>query len=443
MRKLLESGSHFGHQTRRWNPKMKPYIYTAKNSVYIIDLQKTIVKLDDAYAEMKAIGERGGKVLFVGTKKQAQTIVLDEALRSGSFFINQRWLGGLLTNFRTIQKSIRRLVEIEEMEANGTINVYPKKEIAQLRKEAARLENFLGGIKDMKKLPDAIFVVDPTEEHNAVAEARKLHIPVFGIIDTNCDPDVVDFGIPANDDAIRSVKLIVGLMADALVESKGGVLSFAYQNQDEENERRRRQRMEERRSDTRRPYQNRGPREFDRNRPRPEGRSDATTSTPYAKPPVTSASTANVESTQAVVKPETVTPVAPQVEVETKPVVKPQVETVEVETKPVVKPQVEVVEVETKPVVKPQVEVVEVETKPVVKPQVEVVEVKTKPVVKPQVEKVVDKAEVVVEKPVKKATTKKAKEVVEPVVEEGKEVLPKAPRKTTKKTVKTEEENND
>ncbi len=264
MRKLLESGSHFGHQTRRWNPKMKPYIYTAKNGVYIIDLAKTIDKIDAAYAAMKAIGEKGGKVLFVGTKKQAQTIVLDEALRSGSFFINQRWLGGTLTNFRTIQKSIRRLIEIEEMEANGSINVYPKKEIAGLRKEATRLENFLGGIKEMKKLPDAVFVVDPTEEHNAVAEARKLNIPVFGFIDTNADPDMVDFGIPANDDAIRSVKLIVGLMADALIEAKGGVLSFAYQGQDqdditmsdviinvdqqnEENERRRRQRMEERR----------------------------------------------------------------------------------------------------------------------------------------------------------------------------------------------------
>ncbi len=264
MRKLLESGSHFGHQTRRWNPKMKPYIYTAKNGVYIIDLAKTIDKIDEAYNAMKSIGEKGGKVLFVGTKKQAQTIVLDEALRSGSFFINQRWLGGTLTNFRTIQKSIRRLIEIEEMEANGSINVYPKKEVAGLRKEATRLENFLGGIKEMKKLPDAVFVVDPTEEHNAVAEARKLGIPVFGFIDTNADPDMVDFGIPANDDAIRSVKLVVGLMADALIEAKGGVLSFAYQGQDqdditmsdviinvdqqnEENERRRRQRMEERR----------------------------------------------------------------------------------------------------------------------------------------------------------------------------------------------------
>lgn len=278
MKKLLESGSHFGHQTRRWNPKMKPYIYTAKNGVYIINLEKTIDALDSAYAKMKEIAENGGKVLFVGTKKQAQAIVLEEALRSGSFFINQRWLGGTLTNFRTIQKRIRRLVEIEEMEESGSINVYPKKEIAQLRKEATRLENFLGGIKEMKKIPDAIFVVDPTEEHNAVAEARKLNIPVFGVIDTNCDPDVVDYGIPANDDAVRSIKLIVGLFADAIVESKGGLLTTAYQNQDdetditmedviinverqnEENERRRRQRYEEkrardnRRNSERRPY---------------------------------------------------------------------------------------------------------------------------------------------------------------------------------------------
>lgn len=280
MKKLLESGSHFGHQTRRWNPKMKPYIYTAKNGVYIINLEKTIEALDVAYAKMKEIAENGGKVLFVGTKKQAQAIVLEEALRSGSFFINQRWLGGTLTNFRTIQKRIRRLIEIEEMEESGAINVYPKKEVGQLRKEAQRLENFLGGIKEMKKIPDAIFVVDPTEEHNAVAEARKLNIPVFGFIDTNCDPAAVDYGIPANDDAVRSIKTIVGLFADAIVESKGGVLTTAYQNQDEtditmedviinverqneENERRRRQRYEEkrardaRRNSERRPYRDR------------------------------------------------------------------------------------------------------------------------------------------------------------------------------------------
>ncbi|QIK57588.1 30S ribosomal protein S2 [Erysipelothrix sp. HDW6A] len=264
MKKLLESGVHYGHQTRRWNPKMKPYIYAAKNRIYIIDLNKTQEKLDVAYAALREIAERNGKLLIVGTKKQAQTIVVEEALRSGSFFINQRWLGGTLTNFRTIQKSIRRLIEIEEMEASGSIQVYTKKEIALLLKEKNRLENFLGGIKEMKKLPDAVFVVDPIEDANAVAEARKLGIPVFGIVDTNCDPDAVDYAIPGNDDAIRSIRLIVGLMADAMVEPKGGVLQVAYQDQDEEditmedvivnveqqaaeNDRRRRQRFEERR----------------------------------------------------------------------------------------------------------------------------------------------------------------------------------------------------
>ncbi len=269
IKKMLENGVHFGHQTRRWDPKMKEYIYCAKNGVYIIDLAKTQQKIDEAYEAMKKIAENGGKILFVGTKKQAQQIVIDEALRSGSFYVNQRWLGGLLTNFRTIQKRIRRLIEIEEMTASGAINVYPKKEIAQINKQATKLENFLGGIKEMRKLPDALFVVDPKEEHNAVAEARKLGIPVFGMVDTNCNPEEVDYAIPSNDDAIRSVKLIIGLMADAIVETKGGLLTVAHQDmeetditmkdviinveqQAEENERRRRQRMEERR-----PRQNR------------------------------------------------------------------------------------------------------------------------------------------------------------------------------------------
>lgn len=266
MKKLLEAGSHFGHQTRRWDPKMRPYIYAARNGVYIIDLEKTQAKLDEAYAAMKDIAEKGGKVLFVGTKKQAQVVVMEEALRTGSFFINQRWLGGTLTNFRTIQKRIKRLIEIEQMEETGLMEKYPKKEQAQLRKEAARLENFLGGIKEMKKLPNAIFVVDPKVEHNAVAEAKKLGIPVFGIVDTNCNPEEVDYAIPANDDALRSVKLIVTLMADAIMEAKGGLLSVAYtKDEDEkevtmadvianveetaaENERRRRARAEERRA---------------------------------------------------------------------------------------------------------------------------------------------------------------------------------------------------
>ena len=234
MRKLLESGVHYGHQTRRWNPKMKPYIYAAKNRIYIIDLNKTVDKLNIAYAALKDIAEKNGKLLIVGTKKQAQTIVVEEALRSGSFFINQRWLGGTLTNFRTIQKSIRRLVEIEEMENSGSINVYTKKEVSLLLKEKDRLENFLGGIKEMKKLPDAVFVVDPLEDANAVAEARKLAIPVFGIVDTNCDPDTVDYAIPGNDDAIRAIRTIVGVMADAMIEPKAGVLQVAYQDADRE-----------------------------------------------------------------------------------------------------------------------------------------------------------------------------------------------------------------
>ena len=263
---MLENGVHFGHQTRKWNPKMKQFIYTAKNGVYIIDLAKTQAKLEVAYNALKKIAEDGGKILFVGTKKQAQATILEEALRSGSFYINQRWLGGTMTNFRTIQKSIKKLLEIEEMEANGQLAVYTKKEQAVLLQKKERLENFLGGIKGMKKLPDAIFVVDPLEEHNAVAEARKLNIPVFALIDTNADPDLVDFPIPSNDDAVRSIKLMVSVIADAILEAKGGVLEVAHQEdetaeditmkdviinveqQAAEYERKRRQKFEERRA---------------------------------------------------------------------------------------------------------------------------------------------------------------------------------------------------
>ncbi len=263
---MLENGVHFGHQTRKWNPKMKQFIYTAKNGVYIIDLAKTQAKLDEAYNALKKIAEDGGKILFVGTKKQAQATILEEALRSGSFYINQRWLGGTMTNFRTIQKSIKKLLEIEEMEANGQLAVYTKKEQAVLLQKKERLENFLGGIKGMKKLPDALFVVDPLEEHNAVAEARKLNIPVFALIDTNADPDLVDYAIPSNDDAVRSIKLMVSVIADAIVEAKGGVLEVAHQEdetaeditmkdviinveqQAAEYERKRRQKFEERRA---------------------------------------------------------------------------------------------------------------------------------------------------------------------------------------------------
>lgn len=264
MKKLLENGVHFGHQTRRWNPKMKPYIYTSRKGVYIVDLNKTLEGIEAAYAELKAISERGGKVLFVGTKKQAADVIQEQALRSGSFYVNNRWLGGMLTNFRTIQKRVRRLVEIEEMEASGKIEVYTKKEQAGLHKEKAKLENSLGGVKEMKKLPDALFVIDPKEEHNAVAEAKKLGIPVFAMLDTNCDPDDADYPIPSNDDANRSIRLVTTLIADAIVDAKGGLLEMAYLDEEEndvtmedviknveaqiaENERRRRQRNEERR----------------------------------------------------------------------------------------------------------------------------------------------------------------------------------------------------
>ena len=229
MKKLLEAGVHFGHQTRRWNPAMKKYIYTARNGIYIIDLQKTVTCIETAYAALKNIVDNGGKVLFVGTKKQCQDIVKEEALRSGSFYAVERWLGGTLTNFRTIQKRIKRLKDIEKMEEEGTLDAsYTKKEAAIIRKEGEKLNVSLGGIKEMRKLPNAIVVIDPRIEHNAVAEAKKLGIPVFAIVDTNSDPENVDYVIPANDDATRAVKLIITVLADAIVESKGGVTEIAY-----------------------------------------------------------------------------------------------------------------------------------------------------------------------------------------------------------------------
>lgn len=235
MKKLLEVGVHFGHQTKRWNPKMAPYIFTSRNSIYIIDLQITSKKIDEAYKGLMELTEKGGKVLFVGTKKQAQEAIKEEAIRSESFYVNSRWLGGTLTNFKTIQKRIRRLKELEKMEEDGTFDLLPKKETILLKKEAEKLEKNLGGIKEMNRLPNALFVVDPKAEHNAVAEARILGIPVFGIVDTNCDPDEVDYVIPANDDAIRSVKLIVAAMADAVCEAKNLPTTVAYVKDEEEN----------------------------------------------------------------------------------------------------------------------------------------------------------------------------------------------------------------
>ncbi|MDZ5473451.1 30S ribosomal protein S2 [Bacillus sp. 31A1R] len=222
MKQLLEAGVHFGHQTRRWNPKMKKYIFTERNGIYIIDLQKTVKKVEEAYNWVKELAANGGTILFVGTKKQAQDSVKEEAIRSGQYFVNQRWLGGTLTNFETIQKRIARLKDIERMSEDGTFEVLPKKEVVQLKKELERLEKFLGGIKDMKQLPDALFIIDPRKERIAVAEAHKLNIPIVGIVDTNCDPDEIDVVIPANDDAIRAVKLLTAKMADAILEAKQG-----------------------------------------------------------------------------------------------------------------------------------------------------------------------------------------------------------------------------
>lgn len=222
MKQLLEAGVHFGHQTRRWNPKMATYIYMERNGIYIIDLQQTVKKFDDAYEFIKSVVADGKGVLFVGTKKQAQETIRDEAARCGMYFVNQRWLGGMLTNYKTIRKRVFRLKELEKMENEGAFEVLTKKEVARLLNERERLERFLGGIKDMDKLPGAVFVVDPRKEKIAVAEARKLNIPVVAIVDTNCDPDEIDYVIPGNDDAIRAVKLISSKIADAVLEGKQG-----------------------------------------------------------------------------------------------------------------------------------------------------------------------------------------------------------------------------
>jgi small subunit ribosomal protein S2 len=222
MKQLLEAGVHFGHQTRRWNPKMQKYIFTERNGIYIIDLQKTVKKVEEAYNFVKSLAENNGTMLFVGTKKQAQDSVAEEAERCGMYFINQRWLGGTLTNFQTIQKRITRLKDLERMQQDGTFDLLPKKEVILLNKEKERLEKFLGGIKNMRSLPDALFIIDPRKERIAVAEARKLGIPIVGIVDTNCDPDEIDYVIPANDDAIRAVKLLTAKIADAIIEANQG-----------------------------------------------------------------------------------------------------------------------------------------------------------------------------------------------------------------------------
>ena len=219
---LLEAGVHFGHQTKRWNPKMKEYIFTSRDDIYIIDLQKTAKKIEEAYVALNKIAAEGGKVLFVGTRKQASEAVQEEAIRSGSYYVTERWLGGTLTNFKTIRRRVRRLEEIEKMEQDGTFELLHKKEVIGLKKEYEKLNKVLCGIREMNKLPQALYIVDPSKEDIAIKEARKLNIPVFGIVDTNCDPDMVDYVIPANDDAIRAVKLVTSVMANAIVEANGG-----------------------------------------------------------------------------------------------------------------------------------------------------------------------------------------------------------------------------
>ena len=227
MKQLLEAGVHFGHQTRRWNPKMAEHIFTERNGIYIIDLQKTVRKLEDAYNFVRQLSMEGKSVLFVGTKKQAQDSVRDEAQRAGAYYVNARWLGGMLTNFRTIRRRIDRLNQLKAMEADGTFDMLPKKEVVKLNLEIEKLEKFLGGIKEMKQLPGALFIVDPRKERIAVAEAKKLGIPIVAIVDTNCDPDEIDYVIPGNDDAIRAVKLISGTIASAIVEGKEGQMGAA------------------------------------------------------------------------------------------------------------------------------------------------------------------------------------------------------------------------
>lgn len=222
MKQLLEAGVHFGHQTRRWNPKMAQYIFTERNGLYIIDLQKTVKKAEEAYKAMKEVAETGKPVLFVGTKKQAQEAIKEEAERCGMFYVNERWLGGMLTNHKTIQTRINKLRELERMENEGVFEVLPKKEVIKLRAEKEKLEKYLNGMKDMPELPGAMFVVDPRKENIAIQEAHRLGIPVFGIVDTNCDPEELDYAIPGNDDAIRAVKLITGAMANAIIEARQG-----------------------------------------------------------------------------------------------------------------------------------------------------------------------------------------------------------------------------
>jgi len=234
MKQLLEAGVHFGHQTRRWNPKMAPYIYMERNGIYIIDLQKTVRKLEEAYSFVREISENGGSILFVGTKKQAQDAVKEEAERVGMFFVNARWLGGMLTNFKTMRMRIDRLAQLRKMQEDGTFDILPKKEVIKLGNEINKLEKYLGGVKEMKRLPTALFIIDPRKERNAIAEAQKLGIPIVAIVDTNCDPDEIDYIIPGNDDAIRAIRLISQAIANAVVEGRQGAETLESEGAEED-----------------------------------------------------------------------------------------------------------------------------------------------------------------------------------------------------------------
>ena len=331
MKHLLEAGVHFGHQTRRWNPKMDKYIYTSRSGIHIIDLQKTVVLIEEAYQKLLEIGKNGGKILFVGTKKQAQSVVKEEALRTGQYYVSQRWLGGTLTNFKTIRKSIRRLHDINRMEKDGTFERLPKKEVIGLRKELEKLEKFLSGIKDMKTVPEAVFVIDPVKEKNAILEARKLGIPVFGIVDTNCDPDLVDVIIPANDDAIRSVKLIVSRLANAFVEASGGIVV-----------------IEEMPAPERKPYNKDGRKPYNKDNKRPYNNDRKPYNKDGKKP-------YNAANKKPYVKPGTTTGTKPYVKPATKPYVKPATTPV---AKPVATPAAKPVEKVVTPKAAPVKEVV-------------------------------------------------------------------------------------
>ena len=241
---LLEAGVHFGHQTKRWNPKMKEYIYTSREDIYIIDLQKTVNKIEEAYQALKEIAANGGKVIFVGTKKQAQEATMEEAIRTDSYYVTERWLGGTLTNFKTIRRRINRLDQIEKMEENGTFDALPKKEVLKIRKEYDRLKTYFAGVREMKKLPDAMIIVDPKKEYNAIREAHRLGIPVFGIVDTNCDPDVLDYPIPGNDDAVRAIKVVLGSLSNAIAEATGKEMVDYVTEEDKANEGKPVQKME-------------------------------------------------------------------------------------------------------------------------------------------------------------------------------------------------------